>query len=93
MYHARFKGTHYEIGKKWGELLKKNNKNLLDNIPFESTKEMEEFSENCLPYYKEFFPEVIDEIKGIAAGQSIEPASLYPVLFFYVCSCQSNELF
>lgn len=81
MYHARFKGTHYEIGKKWGELLKKNNKNLLDNIPFGITKEMKEFSENCLPYYKEFFPEVIDEIKGIAAGQSIEPASLYPVLF------------
>ena len=26
MYHGRFKGTHYNVGYKWGELLYKNNK-------------------------------------------------------------------
>jgi len=25
MYHGRFKGTHYNAGYKWGELLYKNN--------------------------------------------------------------------
>lgn len=50
MYHGRFKGTHFEIGKKWGQLLKKNHKSLADNIPFEITDEMREFSKQCLPY-------------------------------------------
>ncbi|MGM0339021.1 C45 family autoproteolytic acyltransferase/hydolase [Enterococcus sp. AZ007] len=81
MYHARFKGTHYEIGRKWGELLRKNNKYLLDNIPFEITKEMEAFSKECLPYYKDFFPGVIEEINGIAKGQLIDPNLLYAILF------------
>lgn len=30
MYHGRFKGTHYEAGFKWGELLYKNN-NIISN--------------------------------------------------------------
>lgn len=81
MYHARFNGTHYEIGKKWGELLRKNDKQLLNNIPFEITKEMEEFAQQCLPYYQKFFPEIIDEINGIADGQQIESDPLYAILF------------
>ena len=49
MYHARFNGTHYAIGKKWGMLLSKNGKQLLDNIPFDITKEMKEFAQQCYP--------------------------------------------
>lgn len=81
MYHARFNGTHYEIGKKWGELLRKNGQQLLNNIPFEITEEMEEFAQGCLPYYQKFFPEIIDEINGIADGQQIESTPLYAILF------------
>lgn len=81
MYHARFNGTHYEIGKKWGLLLKKNGKQLVDTIPFEMTKEMYEFGQQCYPVYKEFFPEIIEEINGIADGQEIDPETLYAVLF------------
>ncbi|MGM0166379.1 hypothetical protein IGI39_001338 [Enterococcus sp. AZ135] len=81
MYHARFRGNHYEIGKKWGTLLRKNDQYLLDNIPFEITQEMKDFSKNCFPYYEEFFPEILDEIDGIAEGQLIAPDSLYAVLF------------
>jgi len=32
MYHSRFKGTHYNAGYKWGELLYKNN-NIISNKP------------------------------------------------------------
>lgn len=81
MYHARFNGIHYEIGKRWGELIKKNGKCLLDNIPFEITQEMRDFSKACLPYYEDFFPEVIDEVNGIADGQKVDSESLYTILF------------
>ena len=81
MYHGRFKGTHFEIGKKWGQLLKKNHKSLADNIPFEITDEMKEFSKQCLPYYKKYFPEIVAEIDGIADGQVMDPNFLYTVLF------------
>ena len=81
MYHARFNGTHYAIGKKWGMLLSKNGKQLLDNIPFDITKEMKEFAQQCYPVYEEYYPEIIDEIKGIADGQKIKPDSLYAILF------------
>ena len=52
MYHARFNGTHYAIGKKWGMLLSKNGKQLLDNIPFDITKKMKEFAQQCYPVYE-----------------------------------------
>ena len=38
MYHGRFNGTHYEIGLKWGGLLLKNGKKLLDGVPFPITE-------------------------------------------------------
>ena len=40
MYHGRFNGTHYEIGLKWGGLLLKNGKKLLDGVPFPITEEV-----------------------------------------------------
>ena len=39
MYHSRFKGTHYQIGYKWGKMLFKNNHLFLDNVPFKLTQE------------------------------------------------------
>lgn len=81
MYHARFNGTHYAFGKKWGELLRKNDKHLLENIPFDITSDMQDFARQCFPYYKKFFPEILEEINGIADGQEIATESLYAILF------------
>ena len=39
MYHERFTGSHYEIGYRWGSLLAKHGKFILDQIPFAVTKE------------------------------------------------------
>ncbi len=83
MYHARFNGTHYAIGKKWGMLLSKNGKQLLDNIPFDITKEMKEFAQQCYPVYEEYYPEIIDEIKGIADGQRLN--QILCMLFSFRC--------
>ena len=68
MYHSRFKGSHYEAGFKYGNILSKNNINPLSKIKI--SKERKDFSAKCLPIYKEFFPEIIEEIKGIADGLS-----------------------
>jgi hypothetical protein len=66
MYHARFKGRHYEAGLKWGQLLLKNGIKLDYNPTFKLTEERIRFAEKCLDEYKRFFPEVLDEIRGIA---------------------------
>ena len=39
MYHAHFRGTHYEAGFRWGSLLLKHQNIILENIPFEITQE------------------------------------------------------
>ena len=38
MYHAHFRGTHYEAGFRWGSLLLKHKNIILENIPFEITQ-------------------------------------------------------
>lgn len=84
MYHVRFRGTHYEIGYRFGASLKKHGRRLLDNVPFPVTQERIDFAHSCLPAYQEFFPEIIEEIRGLAEGQSYEPAEqelLQAVLF------------
>lgn len=100
MYHGRFNGNHYEIGFKWGSRLANHGNYILNNIPFKITEERIRFGEKCLPVYQEFFPEIIDEIQGIADGQACDAELLRGLLFsIYAmppachCSCfaVSNE--
>lgn len=100
MYHAKFHGTHYEIGFRWGSLLAKHANYILHNIPFPITDERIRFAKDCFPIYQEFFPEILDEIQGIADGQSCDVRLLQGLLFsIYAippacqCSCfaVSNE--
>jgi predicted choloylglycine hydrolase len=69
MYHPRFKGNHYEIGLKYGDLLKKN------NVDFYALIELDDFqfnygtqSERIL---KNYFPEAYDEIRGMSEGAGV----------------------
>lgn len=48
MYHARFKGTHYNAGYKWGELLYKNNNIISNKHTFIITEERYINSYNAL---------------------------------------------
>ena len=96
MYHGHFRGTHYEIGFKWGALLAKHGNFILNNIGFPITPERLSFSESCIPVYQEHFPEILEEIQGIADGQTCNLKNLQAFLFsMYAmppscnCSCFS----
>lgn len=85
MYHLRFKGAHYEIGKRWGSRLRANGFSILSNVPFAITEERVAFGRKCLPHYERHFPEILDEIRGISDGQQISFDSLIAVLFTMYC--------
>ncbi|MEY8336743.1 C45 family peptidase [Lachnospiraceae bacterium 62-35] len=80
MYHAHFRGTHYEAGFRWGSQLLKHNHFILDHIPFEVTKERIDYALSCLPIYEEFYPEILEEIQGLAYGQRSDVRILQAVL-------------
>lgn len=85
MYHGRFNGTHYEVGYKWGRLLLNNNKRLDFCPTFELTQEKYEFASQCIEEYKKYFPEILDEIQGIADGNEVPVETLHAILFCMYC--------
>lgn len=85
MYHLRFQGTHYDIGLRWGTRLFGHGKLLLENVPFPITEERIEFAKKCRSYYEEWYPEILEEIRGIAEGQKEEGALFEAVLFGMYC--------
>lgn len=85
MYHGRFKGTHYEVGYKWGHLLLKLG-NKIDFCPtFQLTEEKYAFASKCLEEYKKYFPEILEEIQGIADGNEVSVQTLHSILFCMYC--------
>ena len=61
MYHPRFKGSHYEMGKKFGNIVKKGNTQFpihLDDFQLNHGIESGRLLEN-------YFPEAFEEIQGI----------------------------
>lgn len=92
MYHVHFGGTHYEMGFRFGSSLAKNNCFVLDNVPFPLSEERRQFALACIPVYQKYFPEILEEISGLADGQHCEAELLQTVLFsMYAippsCSC------
>ena len=81
MYHVHFRGSHYEIGYRFGCSLKNHGQQLLNKVPFPITQERMDFAAACLPLYQAFFPEILEEIRGLAEGQQCEPGLLQAVLF------------
>ena len=69
MYHARFRKSHYEAGYNWGSLLYKNGKKIALNSALDITGERKIFANECLPAYEEYYPEILEEIRGLANGQ------------------------
>ncbi|WP_313133898.1 C45 family peptidase [Anaerocolumna sp.] len=85
MYHRKFKGTHYEAGYKWGNTLLKFGKKL-DNCPtFELTEDRYFFAKECEKEYKKYFPELLEEIQGIADGNEVPVETLQALLFSMYC--------
>ena len=76
MDHQVFHGTHDEAGYEWGRKLLREGRSLLADVPFPVTKERVRFAEACRPLYEKWYPEVLEEIRGIAAGQQAEQKKL-----------------
>ena len=92
MYHSRWKGSHYEAGLRYGNILHKKGVNPVDNIPIND--ERKEFAAKCLPIYEKFYPEIVEEIKGMADGLQIDYvhiadflSTMYCFVFDNKCSC------
>lgn len=85
MYHGRFKKSHYEAGFNWGKLLYKNGKIIRDNHTFKITEERKKFAKECLPIYEKYYPEVLEEIKGLADGQNSSYEDFYTFLLSMYC--------
>ena len=81
MNHEIFSGTHYNIGRQWGQKIAQQNVSLLSQIPFPLSEEAGNFASACLPVYQNFFPEILDEIRGVADGQGCSPEKLRTLLF------------
>ena len=91
MYHGRFKGTHYDCGYKYGKLLAEHG-NIIKECPtFEITNELKNFAKDCLPVYREYYPEIVDEIQGMADGQGSSLETITNILFPMYCFKPKNH--
>lgn len=81
MIHERFQGNHYECGLRFGSSLAEYGNYILEQIPFPVTEERIQFAVACLPSYEKYFPEILEEIQGIAEGQKCPEEKLQAVLF------------
>ncbi|MGE5677796.1 MAG: C45 family autoproteolytic acyltransferase/hydrolase [Pseudomonadota bacterium] len=85
MFHGRFSGTHYAAGFKWGQQLLRHGKKLDFCPTFELTEEKYKFAEQCLGEYERYFPEVLDEIRGIAEGNEVPLETLQTIMLCMYC--------
>lgn len=81
MNHLELKGTHRQAGLQWGERLLECNINLLDGIPFPITEERLEYAAACIPVYRTYYPEILEELNGLAEGQHCDQRLLEAALF------------
>lgn len=85
MYHVRNTGTHYEAGFVYGSRLKKHQIYLLDIVPFAIDEKRISFALSCVEHYQNFYPEILQEIKGLADGQEADYEKLLGVLLSMYC--------
>ena len=85
MYHSRFKGTHYETGFRYGQLLYNHGK-ILNSCPtFPIDESRIEFAKKCIRKIEPIYPEIIEEAKGLAKGNNIEFDFLSALIFSMYC--------
>ncbi|RHO27955.1 C45 family autoproteolytic acyltransferase/hydolase [Amedibacterium intestinale] len=85
MYHVRFKKSHYEAGYHWGQALKKHGIEITKQPTFVINEERKEFAKGSIPVYKKYYPEILEEIKGIADGQECSYENLCTFLLSMYC--------
>ena len=91
MYHCRFKGSHYDCGFHWGSLLQKNNVIIAKQDTFIVSKKRKEFTKKSVPIYQKYYPEILEEIKGIAKGQGTSYQDMLAFLLSMYCFEFNNK--
>lgn len=92
MYHPRLKGSHYEMGYHYGDLMYSKGINISQAIQLND--EQLKFARDVLPIYKKYVPELTDEVSGLAKGLRIEFLDMFAWLVtmygfgdIHGCSC------
>ncbi|MBS6955744.1 MAG: linear amide C-N hydrolase [Enterocloster asparagiformis] len=92
MKHSIWKGSHYESGLRQGALLYGRHINLMEHLAVDRARL--DYARACVPVYQRYFPEILDEIRGMADGQRADleqmQAFLLSMYSFAVgnrCSC------
>jgi len=88
MYHPRFKGTYYEAGVKYGQLMKKNGVDIMQfaKLPQDQLT----FGLLCIKEYERYYPEVLQQITGLADGIGIDSKIFAAWLFCMYCYTNDN---
>lgn len=89
MYYSRWKGSHYDAGVRYGTTLYKNKINPINNISISA--EQKEYSEKCIPIYQKVYPEILEEIKGMANGLRIDYKDIASFIFSMYCYVFDNK--
>jgi len=74
---AVFRGNHFEIGRQQGIAFRKN------PTPFYGDPFDKRLYHKQLDIYKEYYPELLEELKGMADGRDFNPEQL---IFRFICS-------
>lgn len=85
MYHVRFKNNYYQAGYHFGQKLYQKQLWLEDKIKLFQTSQRKEFMQACFPIYQHYYPEILEEIKGLADGLKISHKDLYTFLLSMYC--------
>lgn len=85
MYHERMKKSHYEAGFRWGRRLFQRGKIIQNQPTFQITAQKKAFANACLPLYQTYYPNILEEIKGLADGQYADYETFYTFLFSMYC--------
>lgn len=89
MIHTTWAGTHYEAGRNEGTQLFERGINPVQNIPI--SEERAEYVKQCVPIYERYYPEIIQEITGMAGGLHVPTIDLANFLFSMYCFVFHNK--
>ncbi len=83
MYHPGFRGSHYDAGYRYGKLIYK--KGIRIEQFFNLTAGKREFGISCMVKCKKVFPEVLQEIRGLADGTKVCYEDFASFIFCMYC--------
>ena len=76
MRHSELQGTHFQMGRNWGEEMARAGINLLERVPLPVGEEQRAFARACRPIYGKYFPLMLEETAGLAKGQDCSAEEL-----------------